>query len=220
MERPGNIQTALGGMGAVQRDQAAHGSSRLFTGERLEQQLEAWLRGRMPEVSSIVPDGQPVTFRHVSQLLEQGRLYRPPLLLTATNLSRKRIEIIRSIDPRYADLSLVKPKHFFLSLGTMLSSGTRNELEERLAQNSPRSLIIKQPYSRTAGPDDVLDVSALNQKKMEEMVSRGRAFADSDLRARGSPASVVTGPKVTERVTRQLEDMVRKCDLIFNSHCL
>lgn len=61
------------------------------------EELPPHIRALMP------PEGDAVCFGHVEQMMRAsgGQFYRPPLLLTATNLSRRKLEVISSIDASY-----------------------------------------------------------------------------------------------------------------------
>jgi predicted acylesterase/phospholipase RssA len=74
----------------------------IFRGAALEAKLNELLcRGLgMPDL------GRPVRFSDVDQRMRAsgGAYYRPVLLLTATNLSQRRLDLISSADPRYANV--------------------------------------------------------------------------------------------------------------------
>ena len=76
----------------------------MFRGDALETKLnELICRGlEMPDL------GRPVRFSDVEQKMRAsgGIFYRPVLLLTATNLSQRRLDLISSADPRYADVPI------------------------------------------------------------------------------------------------------------------
>jgi predicted acylesterase/phospholipase RssA len=74
----------------------------LFRGNALESKLNTLIRRGLKLPAS----DELVTFGDVERLMAagRGRLFRPVLLLTATNLSRRRLELISSADPDYADV--------------------------------------------------------------------------------------------------------------------
>ena len=53
---------------------------------------------------------EPLRFRHFAQLARRDREqgYRPPLLLTATNLTKSRLEVISSVDQHYSNVPIAK----------------------------------------------------------------------------------------------------------------
>jgi len=75
----------------------------LFTGGSLEHVLDRLIRRGFGEYATQLPAQEPVRFGNVEQLIRDsnGDFYRPPLILTATNLSRRRLDVISSIDPAY-----------------------------------------------------------------------------------------------------------------------
>lgn len=81
----------------------------VFPGAALEDKLEEWLREKIPLPNSC-PPGTRLCFAHVEQLMRADleTHYRPPLLLTVTNLTRRRVELVSSLDTRYAHVSIAK----------------------------------------------------------------------------------------------------------------
>src|ERR1019366_6245401 len=82
----------------------------LFNGHELEKMIDRLIRKGFgteelpPHIQAIMPpEGDEVCFDHVERMMRAkgGQFYRPPLLLTATNLSRRKLEVISSIDPSY-----------------------------------------------------------------------------------------------------------------------
>ena len=76
----------------------------------LEQKIEELLR-RAPDVpDDITIPNEPLRFHHFAELMEKngGDSYRPPLLMTATNLTKRRLEIISSLDDRYMNVPIAK----------------------------------------------------------------------------------------------------------------
>ncbi len=74
----------------------------LFTGEALERQLDSWYRAApgLPEWMTRKPPADLLTFGDFRRAtLENPGFARPPLFLTATNLSYGRLELFSSIDP-------------------------------------------------------------------------------------------------------------------------
>jgi predicted acylesterase/phospholipase RssA len=88
-----------------------------FHGTVLEKEIEKLLRTvferegglRLPE-GDVPKPGDPLRFRHFTKLAEKNKAhsYRPPLLITATNLSYRRLEVISSIDPAYQNVSIAQ----------------------------------------------------------------------------------------------------------------
>ncbi len=67
------------------------------------------LRDRPDVPADLRPEGL-LRFRDFADLAEKDpeRSYRPPLLLTATNLNTRRLELISSLDDRYLDVPIAK----------------------------------------------------------------------------------------------------------------
>ena len=80
----------------------------VFPGTVLEEKLDELLKKkiRVPGITS----REPLRFRHVHELMMAGqaRNYHPPLMLTATNLTKRRLEIINSYDPNYFNVPIAK----------------------------------------------------------------------------------------------------------------
>jgi predicted acylesterase/phospholipase RssA len=276
-----------------------------FCGQELEFRVERWIRAATPALKELVPETEPIRFRHVTDLILKNQLYKPPLLLTATNLSTKRLEVISSIDQRYAEVPIAKavrasvgfpvfftpqeipqcpgggwfvdgglvsnfpiwtlsdalrsamqsshleekyrtiihrpwiriglrvvddpeaipdlsrPTLFFGALWEMLSGGTRNELEDLLAAGAARSVVIRQGKSTTDGPKDFLDVTSLSPALIDSMFGKGQAFAAERLEEVISSESVRSEEQVAAALGTQLEDLVKKCEVVFgaNENC-
>lgn len=86
----------------------------LFTGERLEREIDDLIRqgfglDRLPQPirdrvrAKLPPPGDLVRFGHVRAMMaaSNGAFYVPPLLLTATNLTRRKLEIFSSLNPAH-----------------------------------------------------------------------------------------------------------------------
>lgn len=80
----------------------------LFTGEELENTIDRLIRRGFGAIAGLPPPNQQLTFGDVFTLMERnrGQFFRPPLLLTATNLSRRRLELINSADESYARMPI------------------------------------------------------------------------------------------------------------------
>ncbi len=79
----------------------------LFRGSELEGLIERLIRKGFGEIAGMPPVGDPITFGKVFELMKLNPgFYRAPLLLTATNLSRRRLELISSVDPHYLGMSI------------------------------------------------------------------------------------------------------------------
>lgn len=273
-----------------------------FSGDELEIQIDKWIKEKIIYHKAI-PDNDPLLFSHVSEMIERDPVanYRPPLLLTATNLSRKRIELISSFDERYQNLSISKavrasagfpvffspvdmrggpdgggwyvdggvvsnfpmwafsdafrvgirrsklsyiygnisdrpwirvglrvvddvqqtpdlsdPLVFLQSLVGMLTGGTRNELERILTENAARSILIEQPYSKTSGPKNVLDVGALDEVRVAAMVEKGKEYADSILNGLSNPGLLRQDPNLRKLIEDELKGLVERCKCVFS----
>lgn len=271
-----------------------------FSGDYLEQKLDHWIREKLDIPG--VPDGEPITFKNVMDwmITDPDRNYRPPLLITATNLSRKRVEVISSIDKNYEHLSIAKavrasagfpvffspvdlrygpgeggwfvdggvvanfpmwafsdafrskirqsafsdvycdiadrpwmriglrvvegpkskekvesPKAFLGSLLSMLTGGTRNELERILTDDASRSIVIEQPLSETAGPLSVLDVGGLDEKRILAMVAKGKEFSSNALNKIKSPGLFVEKERVFDSINSELDSLIKRCECLF-----
>jgi len=263
----------------------------LFRGEALEAKLDQ-LICRGLDIQDL---GRPVRFADVDKRMrEDDRGYRRPvLLLTATNLSQRRLELTSSADPRYADVPVAAavrasagfpvffrprdlpdcpgggwfvdggmianfplwafsaafrdqvrnhdvyywlaarpwvriglrivddtqqprdvstPQLYLRSLVSMLTGTARNELEEVLARNAVRTLVLRQPRSTSEAPDNILDVPAIDAKRITLMVNKGREFAHNELIKAGLPA--VYRDDVNDAMRRELASLVEACNLI------
>lgn len=81
-----------------------------FCGDNLEATLDRLLRRASDVPGNVTSPGELLRFRHFAELMERHGedSYRPPLLLTATNLTRQRLEVVSSVDPRYANVPVAK----------------------------------------------------------------------------------------------------------------
>lgn len=274
-----------------------------FTGEALQKHIDDLLRKKIDMPLSIAAKNELLCFQHVEDVMRARRdsAYHPPLLLTATNLTKGRLEIINSVDYKYANVPIAKavrasagfpvfftPQEmpegpygggwfvdgglvsnfpmwtfsdafrsqikqsrmfdiyghivnrpwiriglrvvdddtektknlanagtFFQALTSMLTGGTRNQLEEILAFKAPRSLIIKQPYSKTGGPSNCLNVAGLTEEKVKAMVKEGRDFAQKEITRRRNPGVISAKTTLADSIMSQLSDMVKTCSLVF-----
>jgi len=84
------------------------GKRGLFTGHELESTIDRLIRKGFGPQKGMPPVEDPMCFEHVTRMMEAsgGDFYRPPLLLTATNLSRRRLEVISSFDPIYSKMPI------------------------------------------------------------------------------------------------------------------
>jgi predicted acylesterase/phospholipase RssA len=79
----------------------------LFQGHELEKTIDKLIRKGFGQIAGLPPKEDPITFGKVFDLMKQNQtFFRPPLLLTATNLSRRRLELISSVDPRHSDMPI------------------------------------------------------------------------------------------------------------------
>lgn len=81
-----------------------------FPGDILERKIEELLRSAHDVPKDIIKSNEPLRFRHFADLMHDKKedSYRPPLLLTATNLTRRRLEVISSFDNRYMNVPIAK----------------------------------------------------------------------------------------------------------------
>jgi NTE family protein len=81
-----------------------------FQGKGLEDKIEELLRRASDVPKDITAPNEPLRFRHFADLMRENKedSYRPPLLLTATNLTMRRLEVISSIDDRYMNVPIAK----------------------------------------------------------------------------------------------------------------
>lgn len=267
----------------------------LFKGHKLEQVINGLIRKGFGNPSELPPENDPVTFGHVHAMMKRSRgFYRPPLLLTATNLSRRRLELINSDDPRYHEMpiaaavrasagfpmffrprafgdtlnrqwfvdggmisnfpiwtfsdafreqisksefyrtyawrpwlriglrvvddveapeDLTDPGRYFAALLGMLTGTARNELEDILAMQAPRSIVIKQPASKTEGPG-VLAVGEVDADKIRRMVELGHSAAVQELQRRAAPRIYTTNPELSELISERLRSIVQECERV------
>ncbi len=264
----------------------------LFRGDGLEQMIDSLIRKGLGHAENLPPENDPVTFGDVHELMTKERgFYRPPLLLTATNLSRQCLELINSVDPRYYEMPIAaavrasagfpiffRPRAFgdglnrqwfvdggmisnfpiwtfsdafreqiarsefyrpfawrpWLRIGLrvvgddkapddltqtgsyaramlgMLTGGARNELEDILARQDPRSIIIRQQASTTEGPG-VLAVGEVDARKICRMVALGQEAAAQELDRRKAPGIYTANPEMAELVTERLRLIAEEC---------
>jgi predicted acylesterase/phospholipase RssA len=80
----------------------------LFSGINLEQTINQLIRKGLGEQPRLPPQNEFITFGHITEMMRRsdGEFFRPPLLLTATNLSRRRLELINSADPSRAGMPI------------------------------------------------------------------------------------------------------------------
>ena len=102
-------------MGRIVTEILPHWGHRgLFTGERLERTIDEWIRSSpmLAGYRSLLPEGGPLTFGQVRQLQRDHShdpaLYFPPLILTATNLTTRKLVLINSFDDEFADLPIAR----------------------------------------------------------------------------------------------------------------
>ncbi|WP_435009667.1 patatin-like phospholipase family protein [Tundrisphaera lichenicola] len=86
----------------------------LFTGERLERTIDDWIRSSpmLAGYRSDLPEGGLLTFGQIRQFqrehADDPSIYFPPLILTATNLTTRKLVLINSFDDRFADLPIAR----------------------------------------------------------------------------------------------------------------
>ncbi|QPF93319.1 patatin-like phospholipase family protein [Bradyrhizobium commune] len=267
----------------------------LFRGEKLEQVIDDLIRKGLGDRVGLPPKNDPITFGHVHAMMKSNRgFYRPPLLLTATNLSRRRLELINSVEERYhampiaaavrasagfplffrprafgdaqkpewfvdggmisnfpiwtfsdafreqisksefysayawrpwlriglrvvgdveAPENLANPDRYFVALMSMLAGGARNELEEILVTQDPRSIVIKQFTSNTECPG-VLAVGEVDAARIGKMVDLGECAAALELKKCGAPGIYTVNPDLTEVMSERLRFIVQECERV------
>ena len=98
-------------IGKLMKRLSPHLSNRgLFRGELLEANIDELLRTKIKLPEKVLLESGRIRFGHVIELMKTEReaAYRPPLLLTTTNLTKRRLEIVSSIDYRYANVPIAK----------------------------------------------------------------------------------------------------------------
>lgn len=190
-----------------------------FSGDQLEKTIEGLIRGVVP-LPATMPPNEPVTFGHVREIMSQGKHYCPPLLLTATNLSRQRLEIFNSIETRYENVPIAKAVRasagfpvFFRPLeipecgggwfvdGGMVSNFPMwvfSEVFRQQINDSPLYRILaSKPWIRIGlrVVDDIVDVPDLRDpgtfwKALYEMLSGGARNELEDVLASRAPRSL------------------------------
>ncbi|HUN82667.1 MAG TPA: patatin-like phospholipase family protein [Phycisphaerae bacterium] len=272
----------------------------LFKGDKLEEVVDGLIRTGLGDHPDMPPAKDPITFGHVARMMKSGSgFYRPPLVLTATNLSRRGLELINSVDPRYYDTpvagavrasagfpvffrprafgdqlnrewlvdggvisnfpiwtfsdafreqisgsefysayawrpwlriglrvvddvaapeDLSDPGRYLASLIGMLTGAARNELEDILARRDPRSIVIKQPTSKTEGPG-VLAVGEVDSGKIRTMVELGHREAAAELDRRGSPAIYTANREISVIMADRLQSIVEECEQVVGVGC-
>lgn len=270
----------------------------LFKGEKFEQVIDNLVRKGLGPHADSLPADDPITFGDVHELMAKRRgFYRPPLVLTATNLSWQCLELINSVEPRYygmpiaaavrasagfpvffrprafgdtlnrqwfvdgglisnfpiwtfsdafrdqiaksqfysayawrpwlriglrvvadekAPEDLLDPGRYIAALVGMLTGAARNELEDILAGQDPRSIVIKQPASKTEGPG-VLAIGDVNAEKIQKMVDLGHEAAVEELKKRDIPTIFTTNPDLDEVMAERLRSIVEECECVMGS---
>src|SRR5205823_3097871 len=106
--RPKSWGTALEAADVIKKLSPHYRKRGVFSGRHLERTLELLLRARLRGIESIVPQGEPLRFSHIAKYIEGNKIFLPPLLLTVTNLTKQRIQVVSSIDPKYANVPVAK----------------------------------------------------------------------------------------------------------------
>jgi predicted acylesterase/phospholipase RssA len=80
-----------------------------FKGERLEKFVDELLR-RSPRLHDVVGRADELTFGAVRKRLEEknDRFFVPPLVLTATNLTKRKLALIGHLDETYSNVSIAR----------------------------------------------------------------------------------------------------------------
>ena len=273
-----------------------------FEGRGLEEAIDFLLRQGLQaheraDTRICGPDEKYLRFRHYSEFIDKyrERSYRPPLLITATNLTRRRLEVISSVDPKYANVPIAKavrasagfpvfftpqelpespnggwfvdggvvsnfpswvfsdafrqvlgkspiyrelvakpwiriglrvvedvkatpnlsePTHFYKSLMSMLTGSARNQLEDILSSKESRGIIIKQPLSTTGGPNNFLDMAALDAKLIESMVEKGHQYARVEIDRIKQPS--IYKKDAESAVTDELSTLISRCRMVLH----
>src|SRR5581483_1397161 len=95
-------------------------------------------------------------------------------------------------------------------------AGARDELEELLTEEAPRSMVLSQHHSSSGAPPDVFDVSALTPDRILTMFESGNRFANAELGSK-TQTTISTEPGLEAKVKAQLGALVHKCELLFQS---
>lgn len=86
----------------------AWGRRGFFKGERLEEFVDDLLRSS-PRLRDMVGRGDELTFGAVrKRLSEDDRFFVPPLVLTATNLTKRKLALIGHLDETYSNVSIAR----------------------------------------------------------------------------------------------------------------
>ncbi len=103
-----------------------------------------------------------------------------------------------------------RPSEFILSLYDLASGQVRNELENALSAQLPRTLSIMQPKSKTNAPK-LLEVNRLTDDKIRAMFARGEEFSKDVLD--GYSFTLPTGDMGTaiERALARVVDHAGRC---------
>jgi predicted acylesterase/phospholipase RssA len=86
----------------------------MFRGDRLERAIDEWIRSspKLANYRSMLPDNELLTFGQIRQLQrdysDDPAIYFPPLILTATNLTTRKLVLINSFDDDFADLPIAR----------------------------------------------------------------------------------------------------------------
>jgi predicted acylesterase/phospholipase RssA len=99
------------GAAGLRRQLQCHIDNRgFFAGSKLEHKIDELLRRGARIPAGVTNPNELLRFRHFTELMNRmgEDFYRPPLLLTATNLTRQRLEIISSVDEKYMNVPVAK----------------------------------------------------------------------------------------------------------------
>lgn len=81
--------------------------------------------------------------------------------------------------PIYDDVQLQHPPTFIAALRRLLFGQARNRLEDMISSTLARSIIVAQPYEQSGGPDNILDIDAINERRVHVMFAAGNRFAST-----------------------------------------
>ncbi len=115
-------------------------------------------------------------------------------------------------DPRPAQAAGSSPRDVLKSLFGLLTGQIRNELEQTLAAQIPRSVPIEQPESETTGPKHLLDVDRLDAARIRAMFQHGEEFAERELA--GLSFRLPAG-KEEKKIEAAMAGLVRRAVRIF-----
>src|SRR5262249_26781375 len=77
---------------------------------------------------------------------------------------------------------LRRPSVYLRALSRLLFGQARNRLEDLISETLARSIVIAQPYEQSAGPQNLFDFDAVNERRVCCMYDAGFVYAEQKLR--------------------------------------